>query len=305
MVVGKPLGEGERVILHPSSFDAVHVEMEHQVGPGLALDNDRHTVILTNQLGNGVSFSPSTHPHARYPRVTIADNVRAQRALLDALGVRELDLIYGYSMGALQAFEWAVAYPDAVARVVAVCGAARCGPLNRVFLNSLEAILDADGAGGVPGLPRRGLAAFATVYAGWGVGADWYIGREYERRLRTSTILSRGATCRALRTATPTTSSLRCARGRRRTWRRTRAATLRRAAPRDGARDPHAVRASTGTLPRVRRRPRWRSCPTPSSGRSSRRLAIAPATRGGPSRRRSARRSGARCTEFWSEDTLA
>ena len=181
VVVGKPLGEGERVILHPSSFDAVHVEMEHQVGPGLALDTDRHTVILTNQLGNGVSFSPSTHPHARYPTVTIADNVRAQRALLDALGVREIDLIYGYSMGALQAFEWAVAYPDAVARVVAVCGAARCGPLNRVFLNSLEAILDADGAGGVPGPPRRGLTAFATVYAGWGVGADWYIGREYER----------------------------------------------------------------------------------------------------------------------------
>ena len=128
MVVGKPLGEGERVILHPSSFDAVHVEMEHQVGPGLALDTDRHTVILTNQLGNGVSFSPSTHPHARYPAVTIADNVRAQRALLDALGVRELDLIYGYSMGALQAFEWAVAYPDAVARVVAVCGAAAVQP---------------------------------------------------------------------------------------------------------------------------------------------------------------------------------
>ena len=65
---------------------------------------------MPNLLGNGVSFSPSTAARAglRWPAgVTIADNVRAQRALLDALGVdlvrSPIELIYGYSMGALQA----------------------------------------------------------------------------------------------------------------------------------------------------------------------------------------------------------
>ena len=49
-------------------------------------------------------------------------------------------------MGALQAYEWAVSVPDGVERIVAVCGAARCGDLNRIFLRSIEAALKTDAA---------------------------------------------------------------------------------------------------------------------------------------------------------------
>ena len=91
-------------------------------------------------MGNGVSYSPShdivaatangTRPAPAVPPptfISIADNVRAQRALLRHLGVacdasQPLSLIYGYSMGALQAYEWAASFPDGVSRIAAVPG---------------------------------------------------------------------------------------------------------------------------------------------------------------------------------------
>lgn len=207
-VHGPPVGEAPGgVILHPTSFDAVHDELEYQIGPGRALDTDRYTVVVPNLLGNGVSHSPSldvataTAGGTRLPQpllqlsppavVTIADNVAAQKAMLrEALGIGcdaadPLALVYGYSMGALQAYEWAVAEPEGVRAIAAVCGAARCGELNHVFLRSIEAALKADGAWDDAACrfshrPTRGLEAFASIYAGWGVGEAWYTSRAFE-----------------------------------------------------------------------------------------------------------------------------
>lgn len=93
--------------------------------------------------------------------------------------------MYGYSMGALQAYEWAVAYPEATPRIACVCGAARCGELNSVFLMSLEAALTSDPAydpitGGFSTKPVKGLETFAKIYAGWGVGEGWYTQAGYK-----------------------------------------------------------------------------------------------------------------------------
>ena len=158
----------------------------------------------------------------------------------------------------LQAYEWAVAHPDHVERIAAVCGAARCGELNGVFLRSIEEALKADAAwdasrGHFTTRPDRGLRAFGSIYAGWGVGAGWYTQRGYasagfecaeafvrvrERRLTrrwlawplTPRLLSRASpprtrTCPPLPTATQTTCSLRFARGATPTSRDTREAT--------------------------------------------------------------------------------
>ena len=91
----------------------MHDELEYQLGEGGALDATRFSVVIPNLLGNGVSFSPSRCSDERRstappPLITVADNVRAQRALLRSLGVTcdetfPLDLVYGYSMGGLQA----------------------------------------------------------------------------------------------------------------------------------------------------------------------------------------------------------
>lgn len=207
---GAPPSEasGRGVILHPTSFDAVHAELEHQIGPGATLDTDRHCVVAVNLLGNGVSLSPSTAACASAGsrealwRVfsgpggppTVGDNVRAQAAVLEQLGVRvgggagarQLRLVYGYSMGGLQAFEWAVRYPHACRAVAVVCGGARCSALNATFIHSLVAALKADPAwdealGRFTAMPAAGLRAFARIYAGWGVGEPWYEEGHFER----------------------------------------------------------------------------------------------------------------------------
>ena len=63
-------------------------------------------MIVVNLLGNGVSTSPSNvappDGRDRWPLVSVFDNVQAQAALLDALGVGRIALVYGYSMGAMQ-----------------------------------------------------------------------------------------------------------------------------------------------------------------------------------------------------------
>jgi homoserine O-acetyltransferase len=58
-------------------------------------------------FGNGLSSSPSNTPD--YPSlVTCADNVHAQRRLLhDEFGIEHLAAVYGWSMGAQQAYHWA------------------------------------------------------------------------------------------------------------------------------------------------------------------------------------------------------
>ena len=72
-----------------------------------------------------------------------------------------------------------------VPRIAVVCGAARCGEVNKVFLGSLEAALKVDPAweekhtGFFDRRPERGLLAFGHIYAGWGVGTEWYNEKRY------------------------------------------------------------------------------------------------------------------------------
>jgi homoserine O-acetyltransferase len=131
-------------------------------------------VIIPNQFGSGLSTSPSTvrgRQAGAFPRVTIADNVRAQRELVRAgLGVEEVALVAGASMGALQAYEWAAQAPGQVARLAAIAGAARTSPHTWLFLEGMRQTLLAGQAldnGWFPAPPTRNLAALAWAWAGW------------------------------------------------------------------------------------------------------------------------------------------
>jgi len=180
---GKLNADASNVILHPTSFDACHWELEFNVGDGNMLDTGRYFVIIVNLLGNGVSFSPSSFGGDAYPAagVTVCDNVRLQALLLDSLGISRIALIYGYSMGAIQALHWGAMFPSRVGRIAAVCGSARASDYNKVFLESLQAALHADpalrrvdGQLTLVGNASAGLRAFAKIYAGWGVSLDFY-----------------------------------------------------------------------------------------------------------------------------------
>jgi homoserine O-acetyltransferase len=106
------------------------------VGPGQPIDTEKYFVVCSNVLGGcsgstgPASVEPGTgRPYGmRFPVVTIRDMVRAQRRLLEELGVRRLALVIGGSIGGQQALEWAVEYPDFVEKAVPIAATGALGP---------------------------------------------------------------------------------------------------------------------------------------------------------------------------------
>jgi homoserine O-acetyltransferase len=98
------------------------------IGPGKAFDTDRYFVVSTNLLGGcGGTTGPSSvdpatgRPYGSdFPVITVADMVRTERAFLDQLGIERLAAVAGGSLGGMQAFEWAILYPDQVDAVIAI-----------------------------------------------------------------------------------------------------------------------------------------------------------------------------------------
>lgn len=102
------------------------------IGPGRFFDTSRYFVICSNVLGGCYgstgpsSIDPNTgRPYGvQFPIITIRDMVEVQRKLLDHLGVRQLAMVSGGSIGGQQALEWAVAYPELVQKVIVVAATA-------------------------------------------------------------------------------------------------------------------------------------------------------------------------------------
>src|SRR5690349_22397880 len=98
------------------------------IGPGKAFDTDRFFVVSTNLLGGcrgttGPSSidSATGRPYGPdFPVITVADMVRTERAFLDELGIERLAAVAGGSLGGMQAFEWAILYPDQIDAIVAI-----------------------------------------------------------------------------------------------------------------------------------------------------------------------------------------
>jgi len=171
-------GARDNVILYPTCYTSTHHSQEWLIGTDGILDPERYFIVTPDMFGNGLSSSPSNHPD--FPKlVTSADNVRAQKRLLsEVFGIEKLACVYGFSMGAQQAYHWAALYPDAVARAIAVCGTAKTSVHNKVFLEGLTAILEAApehlGNGRFSAEPAAALRAFARVYAGWCMSQDFF-----------------------------------------------------------------------------------------------------------------------------------
>jgi homoserine O-acetyltransferase len=168
----------DNVIVYPTSYSAQHPELEWLLGPEGVLDPTRWFIVQPDMFGNGLSSSPSND--ADYPElVTAWDNVAAQRRLLaERFGIERVACVYGWSMGAQQAYHWAAAYPEAVERIIAVCGSARTAVHNQVFLRSLMAVLEAApehlGGGRFSAEPAAAIRGFARIYASWALSQDFY-----------------------------------------------------------------------------------------------------------------------------------
>jgi homoserine O-acetyltransferase/O-succinyltransferase len=149
---------------------------DSMIGPGKGFDTDKYFVICSNILGGcrGTSGPGSINPETgcpygmSFPPVTIPDMVRLQKMLVEHLGIERLLAVSGGSMGAMQALQWAVAYPDAVAASIPIAGTARHSPqqiaFNEVGRQAIMADLDwneGDYYGKRP--PARGLAVARMV----------------------------------------------------------------------------------------------------------------------------------------------
>lgn len=146
------------------------------IGSGRALDTDKYCIIAPNALGGcrGTTGPSSINPRtgqpygSRFPTITIRDMVRAQKPLLDHLGVRRLRLVIGASMGGMQAYEWAVTFPDIVDAICPVGASPRQSAMAIAFNHCMRRAIFTDPGWmggdyyGTPG-PRQGLAVARMI----------------------------------------------------------------------------------------------------------------------------------------------
>jgi homoserine O-acetyltransferase len=174
----------DNAILFPHMYSGTPKAMEIFVGEGRPLDPSKYFIIFPGQFGNGFSSSPSNTAvpldRGAFPRVMIGDDVRAQyRLVTEKFGITELHLVLGWSMGAQQTYEWAVRYPDMVARAAPFAGTAKTSPHDFIFVRLHADAIKSDPAwnGGFYDEPHAvhvGLRRHAQVWSVMGVTQAFY-----------------------------------------------------------------------------------------------------------------------------------
>jgi len=107
-------GSDSRVLLTPQYMHALF-------DPGRPLDSNRYYLIFADSVGHGRSSKPSDALRSRFPNYGYGDIVDLQHKLIvETLGIKRLHAILGMSMGGMNAWQWAEAYPDAVDGIMPV-----------------------------------------------------------------------------------------------------------------------------------------------------------------------------------------
>ncbi len=167
------------------------------VGPGRPVDTDRFFVICANVLGGclGSTGPKDTNPATgqpwgiEFPTITIGDMVRAQKLLIDHLGIARLFAAIGGSMGGMQVLQWAAAYPEAVFAAVPIATASFHSAQNIAFheVGRQAIFADPDFQQGFywreGRIPARGLAV-ARMAAHITYLSEQALTRKFGRRVR-------------------------------------------------------------------------------------------------------------------------
>jgi homoserine O-acetyltransferase len=138
-------------------------------GAGQVLDATRYFIILPDGVGHGKSSKPSDGLHARFPKYTYDDMVRAQHAMLvDGLKVNHLRLVLGTSMGAMQCWVWGETYPDFVDGLVPLASApTQIAGRNRMMRKMAMDSIQGDPEwrhGEYQAQPRQGMMGFLHIF---------------------------------------------------------------------------------------------------------------------------------------------
>ena len=111
------------------------------VGPNKPIDTNKFFVICSNVLGG---CAGSTGPKelqdgsdvaygGNFPSITIKDMVKAQSLLIESLNIEKLFSVIGGSMGAMQALQWAIDFPDKILNIIHIAGALKHSAQNIAF----------------------------------------------------------------------------------------------------------------------------------------------------------------------------
>jgi homoserine O-acetyltransferase/O-succinyltransferase len=125
---------------------------EELIGPGKTIDTDRHTVVCANVLGScygstgAVSINPATGKPwlSTFPLITIRDMVAAHEILRKHLGITQIDLAIGGSLGAYQGLEWVIMQPGLIKKLVFIAASARTSAWVKAFSEAQRMALMAD-----------------------------------------------------------------------------------------------------------------------------------------------------------------
>ena len=174
--------EKDNLVLVPSAYLGDHHGFDFLIEEDKALSPDTYFIVATDMFQNGYSSSPSNTPAPfngkNFPTIEIRDNVTAQyRLLTEVFAVSEASAIVGFSMGAQQAFQWAVSYPNFIRKTVGICGSAIEHPHGSVRLEGFKSAIMTDAAymgGSYIDPPILGLEAGGTHWAAWGTSQEWF-----------------------------------------------------------------------------------------------------------------------------------
>ena len=175
------------------------------VGVNKPIDTNKYYVICSNVIGGcagttgpkEINFQTNVPYGREFPAVTVRDMVKIQNYLIETLSIEKLFAVVGGSMGAMQALQWAIDYPQKIQNVIHIAGALKHSAQNIAFHEvGRQAIMNDPNwnKGGYNKnniIPERGLAV-ARMIAHITYLSDDAMHRKFGRKLQSRDIISFG-----------------------------------------------------------------------------------------------------------------
>ena len=168
---GKMNERKSNVVIFPTWFTGSTTDLESAV-PQEIVDTNIYFLILIDALGNGISSSPSNskqQPRLSFPEFSIRDMVETEYALVTKqFQLHHVYAIAGISMGGMQAFQWAVSYPDFADKIIPIVGSPQLDAADLLLWNGEMQAIQRDTAfhqGQYQGMPSMPAVSMMHAFA--------------------------------------------------------------------------------------------------------------------------------------------